>query len=314
YSCAYLGSSSKVATINNTAYAYHGTKESLCSINQNGEGKIIGNYPDAKIIYKNGFFYVLDYSDGVKLNKLDADGNLLASMQMWDRFNPDSPYYVVLAILDDDSLLISKNQSYDEYAPLDTLYILSPNLSDKTEIQLPTAQVEVEHGLMKDIAVTSASFGRCISYQNKVYANLQDGIDYFGYLDMNTMEWHTFEYPNDIAYFDSFGISHYSVVGKYILFEDAVYDMEKDEFLDVSGYSLYQYYGGDCHISNGGRFIKFPCGADGKEEITEHENISDTIYPINSEQYAVMDEYGIFLHTYEGGDNDEQTALLFENN
>ncbi len=293
------------------------------SIDKNGAGAFVGSQNEDSmnfvtsttgiipVAYKNGFFYVYSYPESVTgsptLKKMDKNGNTVASIAIEDSQK-------IVTIFGDDSVLL-----YD--TPTSKYYLIPSNFSNITEFTAPSFQIEGTHELMHDMVIDGEFFDGAVAYKNKLYVKVvsQDGYNGVIYLDTDEMQWYTLTSDSDSIskkYFDFHFIAGARVVGKYLLFSHSIYDMEKDEFLYdfVSSEAIYSgmnnYFGGNHHFADGTTFLRYPSDG-GEPEIIESPVRNFSGFIVDSERYAVLDEYGVFVHNYDGTD-EEITARLYD--
>lgn len=173
----------------------------------------------------------------------------------------------------------------------------------KTKVEIPSVQKDNEHGFESDMKWDGNG---AVLYKNKLYATTMGT-----YLNIDDMTWHTF---------DEEGIPVVRrVIGKYIIGDNCIYDMEKDEFtVKIDGMFKGEYYGGDSNlvVRDGNLYKTYnpsqPVAGEGKPDELLMEGWDDTTCTIlNNKYYIFKDEYGIFLREYGKGTDGEQVLVQF---
>lgn len=261
--------------------------------------------------YSNGYIYEINTNNNGVFNKYDLDGNLVQTL---NDLNIEDDYFTWL--YSDVKYITENGIVFVDYTDEGT-YMISSDFKNVTKIPNPT--VEAEHGLTKDIQSYDYEF--IAEYDNKVYATAYDnGNKLLFSFNPENMEW------NLADELDEQSVSIPKLIGKYLVGENSIYDIEKHETVaQVYGTFANSYHGGNYSFiqrnngsDNGWYKVQFP--NDGSEiNYNDYEQISkettpDTyIYPLDDTYYVVMDSYGIFLRTYEKGEAEEETIMLFEN-
>lgn len=203
--------------------------------------------------------------------------------------------YAPLAALSDGSMLVIDIQKAGKLVMLKNDF--------KTIIDIPDVQKENDHGF-ESVMPWNGS-GPAL-YKNKLYAATMGT-----YLNIDDMTWHTF---------DEEGIPVVRrVIGKYIIGDNCIYDMEKDEFtVKIDGMFKGEYYGGDSNlvVRDGNLYKTYnpsqPVAGEGKPDELLMEGWDDTTCTIlNNKYYIFKDEYGIFLREYGKGTDGEQVLVQF---
>lgn len=280
---------------------------------------ILPEVNDVCYFYWNG--YVYSTHDDV-LTKYDTDGNVLQTGNT-GRINGD-------VIIMDNGMAFCN--TFDN-----GLIMLSPDFQTITSV--PAPQREIAHGLTENVknAVISGA------YRNKVfaYSHTNGGEDsnetYYSLFcfDTDTLEWHKcteFEKSDNSDFEQS-----YRTIGKYLLGNSYIFDMESEEVISLNTSAIStkesalrnpyseNYLGGDYSIiynGNNHTWYKGKYASDNTPlNLSECEAIAVTdnvpisyIIRLDDTRYIVNDEYGVFLRTYEKGEAEEETIMLFEKN
>lgn len=259
----------------------------------------------------------LNETHSLHLEKIDMDGNIVLSSDISHSDiqqncpSPDQIYghYVLIDFITDNGGIIFHRYVSSSGDPRG-YYIISSDW--KTTMPLP--QKAGEHGIMEDVSSSSFSLKFIANYKNKIYAF--DG----SYVDVENMTW-----TESKADFRGYSAN---TIGKYLILQKEgtakIYDMEKDEFLveSLTAPDFAKTYAGTCNYvkrddnkwyqvqyPSDGSSVDFskiePLGTDTKLEHGYMYKI------INDTYYLVKDDYGIFLRTYEKGEEEEETVLIF---
>lgn len=284
-------------------------------IKNNGEyvnGYIYNTYNYNMENKNNDMFFVSAYY----ITKYDLNGNLVAESDDIEKMSTLKIY-----ILDSGEVI------YQDYRT-ETIKIISSDLQTIREIEtLP--QKELEHGFTED-ATLIMILG---VYDNKVFWSEEDENNIW-VLDLNTLEWELFRNCDDTRYYSAFG----KIIGKYLLLgcdmlsglgDDTslcMIDLDTKEIVAETDFFPYTgYAGGTFSVfkNDNGQWVRGRIPDKGRVPsndagvITELDILPDTtpsgiVYALNETQYVYRDEYGLFLRTYEDGENGEETLWLKE--
>lgn len=262
---------------------------------------------------KNGYIYIFELEKS--LSKFDSSGSLICQAKL------GGGYAVTPTVFPDGTFVIEKysDHSYDLYS------------SDfKTVTTLPIPQVEVEHGIKKDIQ----KYKILAKYNNKIYAASLE-VDTKGYYCLNT-DTKTWEKVKSELNMNNNSI-HYlyvtNIVGKYWFISGTtegerkastmVYDMETDTVIATLSTENYAYDGKGYGLGlQGGVLTKYQYPGDGSETVSEividtGDKELNQLYgitdPFDEQYYVYRDDYGVFLREYGKGEDGEVTILLNEN-
>ncbi len=187
-------------------------------------------------------------------------------------------------------------------------FIFTPELE-----VLPNPTVDVGHGITEPLHVNDYAYTN-----GKLYAGGVDGNFY--YYDETASEWkETVHHEND------YDFRYSNFIGKYCFNDDVVYNLETAEKVAEFSYDKYSdheffrsYFGGSTNIvlhDDAWYKVQFP--SDGsKVDYSKYEPISKEtsdgyIYRVNDKYYLLKDNYGLFLRTYEKGEEEED--VIFKN-
>ena len=239
------------------------------------------------------------------LRKMDIQGNEVASAELPYVGDGDGSY--ISYITPDGHVIVNYNHPRDNN--FDGYYVYSPDLQTKTEITTKP-QFKNEHGEM--IECEKIPFGTNVStnspgYKNKALIWLNAGSA--AWFDCDTMEWEYLELPEEYGY----GFDCSQTIGKYAFCKNTIYDMEKQEIVYTFGEEYPQgYYGGDAFISRNNEFYRLAPESGEKETVKKCDNVTKVTAILDYDRYVVVDDYGVFVHTFEKGDSEETKALSFE--
>lgn len=275
--------------------------------------------------------------DGTFINAKDIDTNeepdsvfeafhFIGKSELWDSLESVNAF---LSQPDGTVFLRCKKEySFD----MITLMV-SPDY--KTLTELPDPEIKEEHGSTK---VTDYFPIAC--HNNKLFVISNSNNPDFFCIDTKTMtseqldldlsdEIHfkgMFEYGAK-TYNDVFGVSirtsSLKSIGRYLLFEHTIFDMETNEVLmhneNFPGSFAGSYFGGKYNVvKSGGKWCFCKCPSDGSAvylndvesyEIKE-EDPDKSCTPITDKYYIYEDKFGFFLRTYEKGAEEEETIIL----
>lgn len=275
------------------------------------EAKVITNEVDSAW-YSNGYIYCRSISrtNQFNISKFDTDGSLIAESVNLTFDNSSG-----IAITDSGEIFyVYHDTAKGQYMPKR----LSADLQTITDLTPP--QTEGAHGIGEDVKIG----GFIGVYNNKLLAyneEREEGKVYVPAIwawDLNTNEWELI--CEDFADMSKINMITTTLVGKYLLTGQYIVDLETGEVVAVvdednfkEGYSggTYstiheegKYYRG--RYANGGGIEK---GAD----MPDIDADNGSVYSVSDTQYVYVDDYGIFLRTYEDGADGEETIYLFEN-
>lgn len=283
-----------------------------------------------------GYIYCLPNKGfGGTLYKYDTDGKLISQL--------DTAEEERMNLLFADGTFIT----YVGYSEEEKCYLYSEDWKTKKEI--PPVQIDVGHGITKDIY----EYNILTKYKNKIYAYVSDS-EGKGFYCLNTdtgiWEYDESELQN-IAYSVGYYEYYYeyynqlSTIGRYFLIGSAgvndengtrgtvIYDMETGKIIAVASDSYFSsdYAGEKAGLSFNfeGQVIdslyRYRYPSDGSE--AEKETLMEEVtfegeavpigayydgpyaHPVDEECYLFRDKYGVFLRTFDG---EETTVMLFE--
>lgn len=271
--------------------------------------------------YANGYFYTFSNQC---FKKMDANGSLVLTSEnlnnndkMIDADNSGA------AVTDDGKIIYPYHEGNDK-----KIGMLSSDLQTITEI--PNPQKEVEHGLTEETKVKKilgTYNGKMIAYSEVKDEHL------IWMLDTDTLEWKLVT--------ENFSVgSRSQIVGNFLIAENQILNLESGEIIsvaqslktvDAGGPSKMNFalgYAGGTYstifdektstwfrgrLANGtGSVEKGEALPDLEDELFDNDH-TGIIYSVSDTQYVMIDEYGIFLRTYEGGAEGEETIHIFEN-
>lgn len=235
------------------------------------------------------------------LRKMDVQGNEVASAEL--PYVGDGDGSNISYITPDGHVIVHYRHPRDNN--FDGYYVYSPDLQTKTEITTKP-QFKNEHGEMIECEKIHFDFNYP-GYKNRAYCYTENGCA--SYLDCDTMEWVNFDLSEEYRY----GFDCSQTIGKYSFCKNTIYDMEKQEIVYTFGDNYPQgYYGGDAFISDINEFYRLAPESGEKETVKKCDNITKRSAVIDYDRYVVVDDYGVFVHTFEKGDSEETKALSFE--
>ncbi len=266
--------------------------------------------------FLDGYFYVDCYvrnseiqaNEFNSLYKMDLEGNIVQSVSF------DKALFAY--VYSDGSIIYAENNSAAENADASgyVYSVISPDFKTTTEIKAP--EIEAEHGIMEKIAIGTL---RADSDGN-LFCSVLSGREAF-YMKKGTDEW------VDLGEFYSIQ----NLAGKYCIVDGkTIIDMENGgEVVAESSIDWYDYHGfsatknyfcGDGNmILHDGAWYKVQIPSDGSnidfsqyEPMGKESRSENNIIPVNDTYYLYHDDYGYFLHTYEKGEEEEETIVLFE--
>lgn len=274
--------------------------------NSMGVGKFIVTDINSALVC-NGFLYTLNKdktnAKNAMIYKMNMNSQIIASYAL-----NNQPYCHFTACTPNGHLIYSLSQ---DSSGTKHYYILSPDFNTVKEISNP--RIPAPHDLTEEVQLTDDDFSPAV-YKNRIYLKR-----HHLYLDCDTLEWHSYDAPDNFWFHTCDRCIGRYTLG-YISPQSCIFDMETNtvvtQFLYASA-AFDSYYGGKHSLHYSGdkmSFVQYP--SDNSTMIVEktYDNIKggiNTVYPINDEYYAFIDKYGIFIHTYEKGDSEEVTALLF---
>lgn len=267
---------------------------------------------DGSYYYNHGFYYRRQEADGIlHIEKMDMEGNIIATgdISHADANLSDESHDMYFNFITENGFIIT-NYSYSSFGDtvLEDFRMISPDL--QTVTALP--QKAGEHGIMED--VKNPQF--IASYQNKVYSALGT------YLDTDTMTW------NDL---DTSLTGFRGCIGKYLILRSdnitQIYDMEKDEIIATASTASYtRDFARTCsgkynYILKDSQWYRVQYPSDGSsvdfstaEPLGTETASEDDCTVLDDTYYLVKDNYGIFLRTFEKGETEEETVLVFPDN
>ena len=271
------------------------------------EFKVLFHCDGGGYYYNNGFYYRREEKDNtLHIEKMDMEGNVISAADISHAdANISDTSNMYFNFITENGFIITYN-FYDSFGTTvrEDYRIISPDL--QTITTLP--QKAGEHGIMQD--VTNPEF--IASYKNKIYSS-------GSYLDTDTMTW------TDI---DEKLTGVRGHIGKYLILSEVdgsstrIYDMEKDEIIaQIATASKTSNFGGTySYILKNNQWYQVQYPSDGSSinlsqyEPLGTETVSEYDYTIlDDTYYLVKDDYGIFLRTYEKGEAEEETVLIFPN-
>ena len=277
------------------------------SVDEDGNGSIILDMDkiSADVPYQcSGYIYYrvrdIDTSSD-SFHKADIHGNEVAVSDPIPMGNCEELLFIV-----PDGHVMTFDYTSGNYH----YYVYSPDLKTKTELTTKP-QFKNEHGEMTDYTSNLTQNNFIAGYKNRAYYYTGTGCG--SYLDCETMEWVNFDLPEE---FEN-GFGFIKSVGKYALCARAVFDMETlDTAYTFGGYNLKDYYGGDACIefptTSTADFYRLTPDSGNKESFKTYDNITKYSAVIDYDRYVVVDDYGVFVHTFEKGDSEETKAVSFE--
>ncbi len=279
-------------------------------------------YGDGSVIFQNGFFYVI--TDNNELIKYDTDGNVVSKVT--------TDYCKLINIVSSDGKVIVRDNYLGYNDNADHYCLVPADFSGKKDIPLP--QKDVGHGMTEKVEryewicfdgdkayaiafISSKEYGIfCLDTNTLTWTQLKslsDKLDYnFGkyILQYNGYESATFfniETGEEIAQCE------YPRTGSEILKGSSScaglshHFRKEDENGDERWYTVR-------HPGNGEFADTDKCEPLGKENFSENAYNANVIRVIDDTYYAIIDEQGVFLRTYEKGEAEEETIYLFEKN
>lgn len=172
----------------------------------------------------------------------------------------------------------------------------------------------VGHGIKEPVCVSQAY---CIGEYLYVYG---DSTLFRNNISAPSEEWEELSYKLPSLYSDL------AVIGKYIVDDDELYDSETGEVAAEFCYEdeiFYKsYFGGDSNIiwGEGDYWFRVQVPSDrSKIDFSKYEKMGQengsgsNIFRANDTYYLFIDQYGVFLRTYEKGEAEEETIMMFEN-
>lgn len=289
------------------------TKECTTLFGDDEEPFLPASYAFVRILsswYYNNAFYVVynttsyDINDSyeyISLIKMDDNGNVLNKVV----FDKSTPMEVISVF--DGTIIIERHNAGDFDSMKYEIY--SSDLKRTAVFDLPLKTLS--HGLTTNAYVTDF-----FEFDGNIYGDV-DGILYK--MDMRNALW----INADISAKPSENF------GKYCLSSDndCIFDVETEEkiyegYVPPNYHDNYfgnTYFGGNYNyeLINGSWFkVQYPNRTEpdfdqyepmGSESARYQENIVQ----LNDNYYIFKDRYGIFLRTYETGESQEDTILLF---
>lgn len=260
--------------------------------------------------YYNNAFYAVYECSSYKVNnnykyyciiKMDDNGRILRKIL----FDENTPIDIVGVV---DGLLVIEHHEKGNYES--TVYdVYSTDLELLATFNRPLKLLD--HGLSEPVYVSSF-FG----YEDNIYA-VADHRFYM--MDIENAKW------TDVNILEkpSSGLGKYSIAPN----DMCIIDVETGEKIyegyltqDYSdSYFGNTYFGGNHNIvlQNGAWYkVQYPNGKD--IDFTQYEPMGlesaryqDNIVQLNEKYYIFKDKYGVFLRTYENGENQEETIIMF---
>ena len=272
------------------------------------EFKVLFHCDGGGYYYNNGFYYRREEKDNIlHIEKMDMEGNVISTADISHTdANISDTSKMYFNFITENGFIITYN-FYDSFGTTvrEDYRIISPDL--QTITTLP--QKAGEHGILQD--VTNPQF--IASYKNKIYSSSGS------YLDTDTMTW------TDV---DEKLTGFRGHIGKYLILSEVdgtstrIYDMEKDEVIaKIATASKTSNFGGKySYVLKNNQWYQVQFPSDGSYldfnnyEPLGTETASEYDYTIlDDTYYLVKDDYGIFLRTYEKGEAEEETVLIFPN-
>lgn len=272
------------------------------------EFKVLFHCDGGGYYYNNGFYYRREEKDNIlHIEKMDMEGNVISAADISHTdANISDTSKMYFNFITENGFIITYN-FYDSFGTTvrEDYRIISPDL--QTITTLP--QKAGEHGILQD--VTNPQF--IASYKNKIYSSSGS------YLDTDTMTW------TDV---DEKLTGFRGHIGKYLILSEVdgtstrIYDMEKDEVIaKIATASKTSNFGGKySYVLKNNQWYQVQFPSDGSYldfnnyEPLGTETVSEYDYTIlDDTYYLVKDDYGIFLRTYEKGEAEEETVLIFPN-
>lgn len=286
-------------------------------------------YGEGCVIFQNGFFYVITNDN--KLAKYDTDGNIVSTGDYGGN---------LIEIVSPDGAVITQGAfNFDDNS--NTYNLISPDFSEEKEI--PKPQRDVGHNMTEDVKQydwISFDGDKAYAYCHIPYSNGDYAIFC---LDTKTMEWTQLQTLSAKSWN---GSPLYNLhFGKYILQDagddgDIIINLETGEeiaqckYIPTASSNLKGNYScaglshhfrkedenGDerwyavRHPGNGDYTDSDKCEPLGIENFQENSANANVIRIIDDTYYAIIDDTGVFLRTYEKGEAEEETICLFEKN
>lgn len=276
-------------------YTYNKTTKKIKDISpRNDEAVFDWYYAEDRVyfIYDDDSYIITD-DDGNVLKDNSSDEHKYEIIELYDLENGN---YVIKDL---------NNEPCNVIATYDWEYV--------TSISYP--QKKIDHGLTENM-----SYEIIGGYKGKIFAVTDSGFVFSYDTDSKTWEQTNTELTYDQTNFKQ-------QVGRYVIYDVLadnckIYDMENDEIIasiNTNDNLPYYYRGGEFvmkliqdywykipYMSNNITVDIDDCQKLGKEEANgEITRIDDTYY-------LLEDDYGIFLRTYEKGEDQEETLLRFD--
>lgn len=288
------------------------------SVDESGNGHILVDYMqiynessgavqmlDSDVYECAGYVYYMTHETGGELNiqlyKVDVQGNVVASNNAISSSSSSGGGYLYNIFVTPDGHIIETEDKTGK------CYVITPDLQTKTEITT-MPQFKNEHGEMVDCTSIPNTFS--MGYKNRAYCYTGNGCA--SYLDCDTMEWVNFDLDLSEEFANIFDCKQ--TIGKYAFCNNTIFDMEKLEIVYTFGsYGPEDYYGGDAFIrSKSNEFYRLAPESGERETVKKCDNVTNVTAILDYDRYVVVDDYGVFVHTFEKGDSEETKALSFE--
>lgn len=298
YTCLRL-SDGTLFSYQNKIYGLHNADGiyRIFSVDEKNKGTIVasGNGSD-HFYFQDGIFYIVG---GSGVRRVSADGASLGSCAL--------PSYACLYYPDDPD----KNQFPEFVAPASNgRFIISETRGVEGKVAWETHLYLVDSDYQHKLRLTTPKRWfhiRCIgSYQDKLYFSVLDCEAHLSesiyYLDLKLKTWH--ELTGWLELQDSWYSTY--CIGKYLFQSHQVYNMEDDStWFRLYEYTPYpfganSYFGGNYHIDSAGNGCQIAPD-------TSAEAVS-----VGKQRHVVVNKSGVFVYTYENGEETKHTALLWE--
>lgn len=265
-------------------------------------------------LYKKGYIYLINdyytnFHNVYYIEKYDEQGNntVLKPNEKWNLL--DKPY-----VFDNNKILskVGEPDSREEY-----YMVFDPDLQNG--VKIPEIEVEASHGLKEKVVPSKYHIT-----SNGVFGYANDELYYF---DADKLVWEkTAKLEHKLGYYPS-----WFKFGKYLMtinrnrisystnFE--LYDLSTGELIANQGGR--DYYGDEFNyelLNVDGKIgwykVQYPdkSGTEKKKEFVsaEGEDSDVNFIMLNNKYYLAVDDYGVFLRTYEKGSSSEETVMLFD--
>ena len=285
----------------------NGYTDYICYDTEKKETKTILSNSDVKRnppVYSDGYVYAAIYETGT-IEKYDTDGNMLASYTVnGEAYGEKKPSIEDIYVTENGTVYFIYRASY-----LGTphYFILTPDFKTATEIEGPA--VTVAHDEKKVVKIE-----RIVGdYDNILYVATSTLPAVFG-LDLDTMEWTPKESFDIIK--DNYEIKN---IGKYVFITNGVYDIVADEKIAETQFNvLPASYGGNgySYVQNEGNWVEIKIPSEKRAVDYADGTILGTapkkvVTVLNDTYYLLSDDYGYFLHTFEKGEDEEETIYKY---